>query len=714
DTTIAHWFEPTEGANPMAGPVKGADGHLYGTTQNGGTFGYGTVFRLDEDGIPTTLHDFQSVDGARPASPLGIGPEGSLLGAVPEGGAGLHGAVFRIDGAGLFYTAHEFARAEGLHPASALLQTADGSLWGTTVGNADEGWTVYRFSLTDGLTTIHTFTGPDGSRPIAELIRASNGQLYGTTQDGGSNGLGTVFTIDEQNVLMTLHSFDGADGAIPEAGLVQASDGNLYGTASGGGAQGSGTAFRMTLDGDFLSLHDFEVAVDGQTPKGSLIQASDGDLYGTTETGDVYGTVIRMDTAGNVTKIHAFSVSAEGAFPEDGVMQASDGKLYGTEQTGGIFRIDGTGDFFDFGPPLPGYQLFARPVQALDGDLYGTTAYGGFTDRGTLYRMTLAGLVIPLYEFSPWDTGGMYPSQRLIQAADGNLYGVAGDGAGLSGVLFRWLSTTPSAVIDRIAPTSGHFDGASAAVIGSHFAIQTPVKVGVLPGIAPVTIDQGTITLIMPSLVPGTLNDVTIPDRDGSTVTLTGAWFVDFFDVNSLHIFHDYVETIFRAGITAGYGNGYYGIDDPVSRAQMAVFLLKGEHGGSYTPPPCTGIFVDVECTPAPAFAVDWIEQLSHEEITAGCTDSVHYCPDQPIPRSQMAVFLLKAEHGSGYVPPACKGEFLDVPCPATPDFPYSDWVEQLASEGITAGCGPELFCPDQAVTRGQMAVFLVRTFPLP
>ena len=144
----------------------------------------------------------------------------------------------------------------------------------------------------------------------------------------------------------------------------------------------------------------------------------------------------------------------------------------------------------------------------------------------------------------------------------------------------------------------------------------------------------------------------------------------------------------------------------------MAVFLLRVEHGSSYVPPACAGVFQDVECKPTPAFAVNWIEQLYHEGITGGCSASPPlYCPNDAVTRAQMAVFLLRTEHGSGYAPPTCSppGIFADVSCPS--GFAV-DWIEQLYHEGITGGCSssPLLYCPDEAATRAQMAVFLLRT----
>ena len=178
-----------------------------------------------------------------------------------------------------------------------------------------------------------------------------------------------------------------------------------------------------------------------------------------------------------------------------------------------------------------------------------------------------------------------------------------------------------------------------------------------------------------------------------------------FADVPTTQQFYGFIENLFHNGITGGCGGGNYCPGNSVTRAQMAVFLLKAKHGTSYVPPACAGIFGDVPC---PSQFADWIEELSAEGITGGCGGG-DYCPNDPVTRAQMAVFLLKAEHGSTYVPPACMGIFPDVTCPSL----FANWVEQLFNEGITGGCGGGDYCPDDPNTRGQMAVFLVKTFHL-
>jgi len=228
-----------------------------------------------------------------------------------------------------------------------------------------------------------------------------------------------------------------------------------------------------------------------------------------------------------------------------------------------------------------------------------------------------------------------------------------------------------------------------------------------------ITSGQGTHQIALSAGSPGTTMNLTVKDTVGACTSPVSSRKiqVDFLDVPPSDTFHDYVDTLARNGVTAGCGGGNYCRNASVTRAQMAVFLLKGEHGSSYVPPPCAGVFPDVECAPTPAFAVDWIEELSNEGITGGCGGG-NYCPGNPVTRAQMAVFLLKAEHGSSYTPPACAGIFADVECAPTPAFAV-DWIEELSNEGITGGCGGGNYCPAASVTRGQMAVFLVKTFQL-
>jgi CSLREA domain-containing protein len=180
-----------------------------------------------------------------------------------------------------------------------------------------------------------------------------------------------------------------------------------------------------------------------------------------------------------------------------------------------------------------------------------------------------------------------------------------------------------------------------------------------------------------------------------------------FMDVPWDHWARDYIEGIFHAGVTSGCGGGNYCPEFAVSRAQMAKLLLMAEHDQGYAPPEGTGtVYLDV---PVDHLFVNWIEQLADEGLTSGCGGG-NYCPEFPVSRAQMAKLLLLGEHGPAYLPPGGTGTlFNDVPLSHT----FVDWIEQLASEGVTSGCGGGSYCPEFAVARDQMAVFLVRAFEI-
>jgi hypothetical protein len=185
-----------------------------------------------------------------------------------------------------------------------------------------------------------------------------------------------------------------------------------------------------------------------------------------------------------------------------------------------------------------------------------------------------------------------------------------------------------------------------------------------------------------------------------------------FGDVPSDHPFLPFINGLYSAGITSGCTTSplMYCPDQPVTRAQMAVFLLRGIHGSSYNPPAVGGStgFTDV---PPTYWAAAWIKQLAAEGITSGC-GSGNFCPESSVTRAEMAVFLLRSKYGAAYNPPAVGAGtgFGDVPT----TYWAAAWIKQLVAEGITSGCGAGTYCPESPVTRGQMAVFIVRAFGLP
>jgi S-layer homology domain len=265
--------------------------------------------------------------------------------------------------------------------------------------------------------------------------------------------------------------------------------------------------------------------------------------------------------------------------------------------------------------------------------------------------------------------------------------------------IYNW-DLTPTVSVDLssiLAP------GAAYSLINAHDPFAPPVLSGTYDG-SPVSVPMTGLTVATPIGVAAPAP--TGPEFNAFILTSTPGPF-EFFDVPLSNMFHDAIHTLAANGVTAGCGNGNFCPNGIVTRAQMAVFLLKSKHGAAYAPPPASGgVFDDVS---SGDFAAAWIEELAAEGIASGCGGN-NYCPGSAVTRAQMAVFLLKASLGAGYAPPPATGTvFDDVPAGAF----AAAWIEDLAAREITSGCGGGNYCPSSANTRGQMAAFLVKTFSL-
>jgi hypothetical protein len=297
------------------------------------------------------------------------------------------------------------------------------------------------------------------------------------------------------------------------------------------------------------------------------------------------------------------------------------------------------------------------------------------------------------------------PDTRLAPPGYYMLFLLDGDGVPSVAKILR-VQADANPTISRLYPRSGAAAGGTAVtILGTNFKPGATVRFGGAPATGVVVAGETEITVVSPALTPGGLHDVVVTNPDASTRTLAGAWMTDFLDVPATHLFHDAIEKLFRSAVTAGCGAGNFCPDQPVTRAQMAIFLLRAEHGVGWVPPPATGtVFTDV---PAAAFGAAAIEHAAAEGIFAA---GGAFGPSVPVTRAEMARLLLKTEHGPGWAPPAAAGLFLDVPA-GSPD---AAWIEKLFHEGITAGCGAGNYCPGDTSTRAQMAAFLMRTFGLP
>ena len=446
--TTLHSFDGTDGRESNAGLVQAANGSLYGTTYYGGTKDSGEVFEITPAGTLTTLYSLCSKSGCT---------DGEYTYATP-------------------------------------VQGTDGNFYGTTyLGGSKESGTVFKITPAGTLTTLHTFGGSDGSQPLAGLVQATNGDFYGTTYMGGSKGDGEVFKVTPSGALTTHHSFCSqsgcTDGKNPFAGLIQGIDGNLYGTTLEGGAKGFGTVFKITPSGTFKTLHSFctqSGCPDGQFPQTGLVQATNGNLYGTTIVGGAYGsgTIFEITPSGTLTTL--YNVCSQSGCPD-------------------------------------GNYLYAGLIQATDGNLYGIMDVGGAHGSGTIFKITLSGTPTTLYNFCSQSgcTDGQYPAGGLVQATDGNLYGTTADGgANGCGTVFSlsiglgpFVETEPTAAkvgaavnvlgTNLTGATSVSFNGTAATfTVVSSSEITTNVPAGATTGEVKVVTPSGTLSSNVPFRVP--------------------------------------------------------------------------------------------------------------------------------------------------------------------------------------------------------------------
>ena len=348
---------------------------------------------------------------------------------------------------------------DGIMPLSSLIQGNDGNFYGTTSSGGTIGGGALIKVTPGGIESVlYSFGGfgaPDGSVPEGNLIQANDGNFYTITGFGGANKAGAVVKITPAGTASVLYS-NAVPGDGPIGGLIQASDGNLYGMTNLGGANGTGAVIKITLAGVESVLHSFGAtgSGDGVGPNGGLIQASDGNLYGLTLGGGAYsdGAVIKITPAGAESVLYSFGPhAADGYDPLFSLVQASDGNLYavtlgGAHSVGAVVKITlaGTGSvLYSFGSqPGDGYASVGSLIQASDGNLYGLTNQGGANFFGTAFRVTLAGTETVLYAFSTASNGGSDPQVQgsLIQASDGNLYGMTtfGGVTGADGAVIKF------------------------------------------------------------------------------------------------------------------------------------------------------------------------------------------------------------------------------------------------------------------------------------
>lgn len=435
----------------------------------------------------TTLTSFDGTDGTQPyLMSLSQSSDGEFYGTTELGGNNFCsyapgcGTAFKVDSSGTLSELYGFCGesncSDGTLPFGGLLFASDGNFYGTTNLGGDLPCfpnygcgTVFRLTASGVLTTLHTFVGypNDGTQPATGLIEGTDGFLYGTTFGGGANDEGSVFRINKNGSLTTIYNFANTnDGHSPEGGLVEATDGNLYGTASNGGNYNHGTIFKISRQGKFTTVHAFN-GLDGDYPYAPLFQAKDGYLYGTTISGGVNdaGTVFRMTLSGNLKTIYSFCSQpncSDGGWPQASLLQATDGNLYGT-----------------------------------------TTEKGNVTcDCGTAFRISPQGTLTTIYTFcsQPNCTDGETP-YGLLQATNGTLYGITGGGgAFLSGTVYS-LDVGLGPFVAFVLPAGKV--GQTGGILGQGFTGTTSVMLNGIPATFTVVSDAYLTATVPPGATTG-------------------------------------------------------------------------------------------------------------------------------------------------------------------------------------------------------------------
>jgi uncharacterized repeat protein (TIGR03803 family) len=340
-----------------------------------------------------------------------------------------------------FTTLASFGGAFGYNPWP-VVQGIDGNFYGVTESgpNLNDYGTIFKVTPQGALTTLYQFCSQpncaDGYEPDGALVQAVDGNFYGTTSTGGANNErgGTVYKVSPTGRLTTLYSFcaqpNCTDGNAPVTGLTQAADGNFYGTTEGGGVYGYGTAFRITPQGTLTTLHSFDGPVDGDEPTARLLQGSDGDLYGTTifgygDTGLGAGTIFRISPEGAFTLLYAWSCNENKC-------------LDGSNPNGGL-------------------------VQAPSGGIYGATGDGGIDNYGVIFKMTPEGTLTPLFSFDSTDGRDPNGWGPLLVATDANLYGTTAEGGAYGfGNVFELTSSGKLSTLYSFCSQPSCTDGAFA------------------------------------------------------------------------------------------------------------------------------------------------------------------------------------------------------------------------------------------------------------
>jgi uncharacterized repeat protein (TIGR03803 family) len=470
------------GATPYDGVIQASNGKLYGMTREGGISSLGIIYQYDiNTNVLSKIQDFAGiVTGACPQGQLFQASNGLLYGMTSLGGSFDKGVIFEYNpGTSAYNKKFDFNDLAGEAPSGNFIELADGYLYAMTPGGGVEGKGVL-FRYIPGIgafTKLLDFYGEDyGEYPYGSLAADANEKLYGMTFFGGTFATsGLLFEYDPLNGVFT-KKFDFMSapyGARPYGGLMKASDGQIYGIANEGGSLHSGTIYKIDPDDhSYHVVYNFDYFNTGGLSFGSLIEASNGLLYGMAQGGaQLDGVIFAFDPAtASYTVLHNFDDIIYGKRPYGKLLQASNDKLYGMAAEGGtngdgvLFEYDiASSSFiklFDFETTSSGENPRGNLIQAANGKLYGMTVYGGSFNKGVLFEydpITFAFVVKLQFDGT---NKGANPYGSLVEFGDNQLFGLAmRGGVNDMGVLFVYDATseTYTKLINFDGPNGGAY-----------------------------------------------------------------------------------------------------------------------------------------------------------------------------------------------------------------------------------------------------------------